>query len=198
MSARWRTNPVVANELCYSTVVEKFLNIAMPARAEWIRTPLGETTLTLSARLPAPFQRDYSLPFGEIIRILNYLMATLTHVTDVGPLTLPLWGFEEREKLVELCEREKLVELHERLHRPPARRVRCAHVRSGGVATAGASTRSKKSRDPEAADDRIWKRRTINVGQVVAEDAQRISFSGGTLRGNGVPCCEVAVCYAAR
>lgn len=56
--------------------------------------------------------------FGEITRILNHLMAVLTHAmgafdqscyplgissdrfgTDVGALTPFLWGFEEREKL---------------------------------------------------------------------------------------------------
>ena len=53
--------------------------------------------------------------FGEITRILNHLMAVLTHAmglfdpitllttaefcVDVGALTPFLWGFEEREKL---------------------------------------------------------------------------------------------------
>jgi NADH:ubiquinone oxidoreductase subunit D len=46
----------VTNELCYTLAVEKLLNIEVPERAKWIRTL-----------------------FGEITRILNHLMAVLTH-----------------------------------------------------------------------------------------------------------------------
>jgi NADH:ubiquinone oxidoreductase subunit D len=54
----------VTNELCYTLAVEKLLNIEAPERAKWIRTL-----------------------FGEITRILNHLMAVLTHAMDVGALT---------------------------------------------------------------------------------------------------------------
>ena len=47
---------MMTNELCYSRAVEKLLNIEVPERAKWIRTL-----------------------FGEITRILNHLMAVLTH-----------------------------------------------------------------------------------------------------------------------
>ena len=47
---------MMTNELCYSRAVEKLLNIEVPDRAKWIRTM-----------------------FGEITRILNHLMAILTH-----------------------------------------------------------------------------------------------------------------------
>lgn len=48
--------PSVTNEQCYSLAVEKLLNIEVPDRAKWIRTL-----------------------FGEITRVLNHLMAVLTH-----------------------------------------------------------------------------------------------------------------------
>ncbi|KAL1689529.1 hypothetical protein GGG16DRAFT_115009 [Schizophyllum commune] len=63
---RWDYVSTMANELCYSTVVEKFLNIAMPARAKWTRTPLGEITRILSARVPASFGRDNPHPQPEL------------------------------------------------------------------------------------------------------------------------------------
>lgn len=47
---------MMTNELCYSRAVEKLLNIEVPDRAKWIRTL-----------------------FGEITRVLNHLMAVLTH-----------------------------------------------------------------------------------------------------------------------
>ena len=49
-------------------------------------------------------------------------MAILTHAMDVGALTPFLWGFEEREKLMEFYERVSGARLH------------AAYVRPGGVA----------------------------------------------------------------
>ena len=58
---------IVTNELCYTLAVEKLLNIEVPERAKRIRTL-----------------------FGEITRILNHLMAVLTHA--MGMSTLECWG----------------------------------------------------------------------------------------------------------
>lgn len=68
---------MMTNEQCFALAVEKLLNIEIPERAKWIRTL-----------------------FAEITRIMNHLMAVLTHAMDVGALTPFLWGFEEREKLM--------------------------------------------------------------------------------------------------
>ena len=68
---------MMTNEQCFSLAVEKLLNIEIPERAKFIRTL-----------------------FGELTRVLNHLMAVLTHAMDVGALTPFLWGFEEREKLM--------------------------------------------------------------------------------------------------
>lgn len=68
---------MMTNEQCFALAVEKLLNIKIPERAKWIRTL-----------------------FAEITRIMNHLMAVLTHAMDVGALTPFLWGFEEREKLM--------------------------------------------------------------------------------------------------
>ena len=43
--------------------------------------------------------------FCEITRILNHLLFLTNHAMDVGALTLFLWAFEEREKLLEFYER---------------------------------------------------------------------------------------------
>ena len=50
--------------------------------------------------------------FLEITRILNHLMAITTHALDVGALTPFLWGFEEREKLLEFYERVSGARMH--------------------------------------------------------------------------------------
>ncbi|KAJ2927061.1 hypothetical protein H1R20_g10035, partial [Candolleomyces eurysporus] len=156
---------MMTNELCYSLAVEKLLNIQVPERAQWIR-----------------------VLFGEITRILNHLMAILTHVMDVGGLTPFLWGFEEREKLMEFYERVSGARLH------------AAYVRPGGVAFdlphglledifKWATQFSSRIDEIEevVTGNRIWKERTIGIGRVTAKEALDYSFSGVMLRGSGVP-----------
>lgn len=55
----------MTNEQCYSLAVEKLLNIEVPERAKWIRTL-----------------------FGEITRVLNHLMAVLTHAMGMSSVKL--------------------------------------------------------------------------------------------------------------
>ncbi|TCD70111.1 NADH:ubiquinone oxidoreductase 49kD subunit [Steccherinum ochraceum] len=155
----------VTNELCYSLAVEKLLNIEVPERAKWIRTL-----------------------FGEITRVLNHLMAVLTHAMDVGALTPFLWGFEEREKLMEFYERVSGARMH------------AAYVRPGGVAfdlphgllndifmwATQFSTRVDEIEEV-VTGNRIWKHRTIGIGPVTAKQALDWGFSGVMLRGSGVP-----------
>ena len=43
--------------------------------------------------------------YSEIGRVLNHLLNVTTQAMDVGALTPPLWGFEEREKLMVFYER---------------------------------------------------------------------------------------------
>ncbi|KAF8890095.1 nife hydrogenase-like protein [Infundibulicybe gibba] len=118
----------------------------------------------------------------------RYLMAVLTHTMDVGALTPFLWGFEEREKLMEFYERVSGARLH------------AAYVRPGGVAfdlPHGLLEDIFKwatqfgSRIDEIEDvvtgNRIWKERTVNIGVVTAKEALDYSFSGVMLRGSGVP-----------
>ncbi|KAH8094615.1 NADH-ubiquinone oxidoreductase [Cristinia sonorae] len=156
---------MMTNELCYSLAVEKLLNIEVPERAKWIRTL-----------------------FGEITRVLNHLMAVLTHAMDVGALTPFLWGFEEREKLMEFYERVSGARLH------------AAYVRPGGVAFdlphgllndifQWATQFSSRVDEIEevVTGNRIWKHRTIGIGKVTAAEALNWGFSGVMLRGSGVP-----------
>merc|ERR1711939_263472 len=156
---------MMTNELCYSRAVEKLLNIEVPERGKWIRTL-----------------------FGEITRILNHLMAVPTHAMDVGALTPFLWGFEEREKLMEFYERVSGARLHS------------AYVRPGGVAFdlpngllediykwATAFNDRVNEFEEVLTANRIWKQRTVGIGTVTAQQALDFSFSGVMLRGSGIP-----------
>ena len=86
---------MMAQELCYSITVEKMLALAVPIRAEYIR-----------------------VLFSELTRLLNHLLAVTTHALDVGALTPFLWGFEEREKLMEFYERVSGARMHANYIRP--------------------------------------------------------------------------------
>ncbi|CAD1812856.1 NADH dehydrogenase [ubiquinone] iron-sulfur protein 2, mitochondrial [Candida parapsilosis] len=156
---------MMTNEQVFALAVEKLLNIEVPLRAKYIRTL-----------------------FGEITRVLNHCMSVLTHIMDVGGLTPFLWGFEEREKLMEFYERVSGARLHS------------AYVRPGGVAQdlpsgllddiyMWATQFGDRIDEIEelCTDNRIWKERTINVGTVTADDALNYSCSGVMLRGSGIP-----------
>ena len=114
-------------------------------------------------------------------------MAVLTHTMDVGALTPFLWGFEEREKLMEFYERVSGARLH------------AAYVRPGGVAfdlphgllediykwATQFSTRVDEIEEV-VTGNRIWKQRTVGIGVVTAKEAMNYSFSGVMLRGSGI------------
>ena len=156
---------MMANEHGYSLAVEKLLNCEVPIRAQYIR-----------------------VLFSEITRILNHLMALTTHAMDVGAFTPFLWGFEEREKLMEFYERVSGARMH------------AAYIRPGGVAQDLPSGLLKdiflfieqfSSRIDEIEEmltnNRIWKQRLVNIGVVSAEESMNWGFSGVLLRGSGIP-----------
>lgn len=182
----------VTNELCYSLAVEKLLNIEVPERAKWIRTLFGEITrilnraFCLNAGTRCIFSSVYHF-FFSLLRLVLDLMAVLTHAMDVGALTPFLWGFEEREKLMEFYERVSGARLH------------AAYVRPGGVAFDlphgllndifnWATQFSSRVDEIEqvVTGNRIWKQRTVGIGKVTAQEALDYSFSGVMLRGSGI------------
>nr|NP_044782.1 NADH dehydrogenase subunit 7 [Reclinomonas americana]O21270.1 RecName: Full=NADH-ubiquinone oxidoreductase 49 kDa subunit; AltName: Full=NADH dehydrogenase subunit 7 [Reclinomonas americana]AAD11897.1 NADH dehydrogenase subunit 7 [Reclinomonas americana] len=155
---------MMAQEHAYSLAVEKLLGCEVPKRAQYIR-----------------------VLFCEITRILNHLMAVTTHALDVGAMTPFLWGFEEREKLMEFYERVSGARMH------------AAYIRPGGVSQdmpMGLSEDIYKfakqfgSRIDEIEDvlssNRIWKQRLVDIGTVSAEEALDWGFSGVMLRGSGI------------
>lgn len=86
---------MMAQEHCYSLAVEGLLGNKVPLRAQYIR-----------------------VIFSELTRILNHILALTTHALDVGALTPFLWGFEEREKLMEFYERVSGARMHANFLRP--------------------------------------------------------------------------------
>ncbi len=158
------TSPM-SQEHVFVLAVEKLLGIEAPERAKWIRTL-----------------------FSEITRVLNHLLNVTTYALDIGAITPALWGFEEREKLMEFYEAATGARFHANYFRP------------GGVAKdlpAGLEDRIAAWAEefPQFIDDlealltenRIWKQRTVDIGVIDAETALAWGFSGPSLRASGVP-----------
>jgi NADH-quinone oxidoreductase subunit D len=151
-------------EHAYVLAIEKLVGVDVPLRAQLIR-----------------------VLYSEIGRILSHLLNVTTQAMDVGALTPPLWGFEEREKLMVFYERASGARLHANYFRP------------GGV---------RQDLTPELIDDierwctsfllvmddidglvtpnRIFKQRNVDIGVVTKEQAYEWGFSGVMLRGSGV------------
>ncbi|WP_454917185.1 NADH-quinone oxidoreductase subunit D [Xanthobacter sediminis] len=150
-------------EHAYCLAVEKLLGIEVPKRGQLVR-----------------------VLYSEIGRLLSHLLNVTTFAMDVGALTPPLWGFEEREKLMVFYERASGSRMH------------AAYFRPGGVhqdlpralvEDIGAFCQSF----PKVLDDldrlvtgnRIFKQRTVDIGNVSLEDALAWGFSGVMVRGSG-------------
>ncbi|MBC6406698.1 MAG: NADH-quinone oxidoreductase subunit D [Rhodobacteraceae bacterium] len=125
--------------------------------------------------------------YSEIGRILNHLMNVTTQALDVGALTPPLWGFEDREHLMAFYERASGARLH------------AAYFRPGGVhqdidtrllddieAWADAFPKRLDDIDGLLTENRIFKQRNVDIGVVDAKMVQEYGFSGVMARSAGL------------
>lgn len=150
-------------EHAFALAVERLLGVEVPIRGQLIR-----------------------VLYSEIGRILSHLLNVTTQAMDVGALTPPLWGFEEREKLMVFYERACGARMH------------AAYVRPGGVHQDIPDQLVEdigKWIDPflKTVDDidelltgnRIFKQRNVDIGVVKLEDCWAWGFSGVMVRGSG-------------
>lgn len=59
----------------------------------------------------------YRIIFDEIARILNHTIALACHALDIGSMTPIFWIFEEREKLLEICEKTSGSRMHSLIYK---------------------------------------------------------------------------------
>ena len=152
-------------EHTWALAQEKLLGITVPERGRWIRTM-----------------------FAEITRVLNHLLNITTYALDVGAITPSLWGFEEREKLLQFYEAVSGARYH------------ANYFRAGGVARDLPGNLADEIAEwartfPKFIDEleqlltsnRIWKQRTVDIGIMTPEDAMAWGFTGPCIRASGVP-----------
>jgi NADH-quinone oxidoreductase subunit D len=125
--------------------------------------------------------------FCEIGRILNHLLNVTTQAMDVGALTPPLWGFEEREKLMVFYERASGARLHANYFRVGGVRQDLPPVLVEDIG-AWAEAFPEKLDDIEGliTGNRIFKQRNVDIGVVSKDQALAWAFTGVMLRGSGV------------
>jgi len=151
-------------EHAFVLAAEKLLGLEVPRRGQFIR-----------------------VLYSEIGRILAHMLNVTTQALDVGALTPPLWGFEEREKLMIFYERASGARMHANyfrvggVHRDlPPKLLEdiynfcdpCAQVLDDleGLLT----------------DNRIFKQRNVDIGVVSQQEALDWGFSGVMVRGSGM------------
>ena len=151
-------------EHAFCLAAERLLDVEVPRRAQYIR-----------------------VLFCEIGRLLSHILNVTTQAMDVGALTPPVWGFEEREKLMIFYERASGSRMH------------AAYFRVGGVhqdippdliddIETFCETFPKVIDDIETliTDNRIFKQRNVDIGVVSQEEAFAWGFSGVMIRGSGL------------
>jgi len=150
-------------EHAYALAVERLLGVTAPRRAQLIR-----------------------VLYSEIGRLLSHLLNVTTQAMDVGALTPPLWGFEEREKLMVFYERASGSRMH------------AAYFRPGGVhqdlprkliddiwAFCDPFLRVCDDLETLLTGNRIFKQRNVDIGVVSLDEAFAWGFSGVMVRGSG-------------
>jgi NADH-quinone oxidoreductase subunit D len=150
-------------EHAFCLAIERLLGLQVPKRAQLIR-----------------------VLYSEIGRLLSHLLNITTQALDVGALTPPLWGFEEREKLMVFYERASGSRMH------------AAYFRPGGVhqdlppkliddiyAFCDPFLKVVDDLDALLTGNRIFKQRNVDIGVVKLADCWNWGFSGVMVRGSG-------------
>ena len=134
-------------EHSYALAVEKLLGIEAPPRAQYIR-----------------------VLYGELSRLLNHILNITAMALDVGAMTPFLWGFEERERMMEFYERASGSRLHAAYFRPGGVHQDLPQSLLDDIAEF-CETFPKFIDDTDniLTENRIFRQRTVDIGRVSAE-----------------------------
>jgi NADH-quinone oxidoreductase subunit D len=125
--------------------------------------------------------------YSEIGRVLNHLLNVTTQAMDVGALTPPLWGFEEREKLMVFYERACGARLHAAYFRPGGVHQDLPPALIDDIEQWAHEFPAKLDDiDELLTENRIFKQRNANIGVVTEEEILDWGFSGVMVRGSGL------------
>jgi NADH-quinone oxidoreductase subunit D len=154
----------IGNNLTYCMAIEKLMDVKVPERAQIIRVLMA-----------------------ELQRIASHLVWLGTHAIDLASMSVLLYCFRDREKIMDIFEMVS------------GQRMMTSYIRPGGVwrdVPAGWTDLVKEFLDylPTTlgtyesllTDNPIFKQRTQGIGYVGAQDAIAWGMSGPSIRGSGV------------
>lgn len=151
-------------EHAFCLAIERLLGLEVPKRAQLIR-----------------------VLFSEIGRILSHLLNITTQAMDVGALTPPLWGFEEREKLMVFYERACGARLHANYFRPGGVHQDLTPELIDDIEQwCKAFPRALADIESLVTENRIFKQRNVDIGVVSKQEAYDWGFTGVMIRGSGI------------
>lgn len=155
---------MMSEEHSWVLAVEKLMGVQAPERAQYIR-----------------------VIYAELTRILNHLLFLGAHGLDVGAMTMFIYCFRERERIMDMYEAVCGARMH------------AAYFRPGGVARDFPEGLAEKIQSftedfPAKIDEyetlltenRIWKQRLVDIGVVSAAEALDMGYVGPMLRGSGI------------
>ncbi|ESQ84312.1 MULTISPECIES: NADH-quinone oxidoreductase subunit D [unclassified Asticcacaulis] len=151
-------------EHAFVLAIEKLLGLEVPKRAQYIR-----------------------VLFSEIGRILSHILNVTTQAMDVGALTPPLWGFEEREKLMVFYERACGARLHANYFRPGGvHQDLPPELIADMVTWCREFLPALKDIESLVTENRIFKQRNVDIGVVSKQQAYDWGFTGVMIRGSNI------------
>ncbi len=150
-------------EHAFALAVERMLELEVPRRGQLIR-----------------------VLYAEIGRLLAHLMNVTTQAMDIGALTPPLWGFEQREKLMVFYERASGARMHAAYFRPGGVHQDLPQALIDDIAVfCDEFPAALKDIDTLLTGNRIFKQRNVDIGVVPLEEAWGRGFSGVMVRASG-------------
>ncbi len=150
-------------EHAWCLAIERLVGIEVPRRASIIR-----------------------VMYAEIGRILNHLLNIGTQILDVGALTPITWAFEEREKLMVFYERASGSRMHSAYYRPGGVHQDLPQALVDDIWEWCEKFPGKLAHiESLVTENRIFKQRNVDIGQVDLKTILDWGFSGVMVRGSG-------------
>ncbi len=153
----------IANEIVFSTAVERLLDIEVPERAVWARMLLA-----------------------ELSRMASHLLFQATNGMDLGAVSMMLYGWREREETLRVLELITGLRMNHNFVRPGGV---AADLPDGWqlacLELCELVERGINEYDELLTGNPIWLERMVGVGVITTEEALALGATGPILRSTG-------------
>jgi NADH-quinone oxidoreductase subunit D len=153
------------NELCFSLAVESLLGVELPPRAVWVR-----------------------MLMAELDRLCSHLMWMATNGMDLGSTSMMIYGFREREMVLNFYEKTTGLRMNHNFIRPGGTAADLPDGWEDDIEIICDTILARSYEYDELLTGQpIFRERTEGVGAITAEQALALSATGPILRSTGVP-----------